>query len=122
VSVTAVGRVLYGLWAWGLFALVASSALILALLAPTLMLRRRIARGAAHLFLKGAAIPLSVSGLERLPEGPCVVVANHASYIDGVVMQAALPPRLRACCLGAWAPSSSIASTATGVAPMRGAC
>ena len=27
-----------------------------------------------------------------MPEGPCVVVANHASYIDGIVAAAALPP------------------------------
>ncbi|MDE2347904.1 MAG: 1-acyl-sn-glycerol-3-phosphate acyltransferase [Gammaproteobacteria bacterium] len=30
-------------------------------------------------------------GLERLPREPCVVVANHASYLDGVVAIAALP-------------------------------
>jgi 1-acyl-sn-glycerol-3-phosphate acyltransferase len=30
---------------------------------------------------------------ERLPDGQCVVVSNHASYIDGVVFTAALPPR-----------------------------
>jgi 1-acyl-sn-glycerol-3-phosphate acyltransferase len=35
---------------------------------------------------------LSVEGRERLPTTPCVVVANHASYIDGIVAVAALPP------------------------------
>jgi len=35
-----------------------------------------------------------VSGQSRLPKGtPYVLVANHASYLDGVVMTAALPPR-----------------------------
>jgi 1-acyl-sn-glycerol-3-phosphate acyltransferase len=38
-------------------------------------------------------IRLVVEGLARLPPGSCVVVANHASYLDGVVMKAALPPR-----------------------------
>jgi 1-acyl-sn-glycerol-3-phosphate acyltransferase len=38
-------------------------------------------------------MPLRVSGVEKLPAGQCVVVANHASYLDGVVMAAALPPR-----------------------------
>ena len=38
-------------------------------------------------------IRLEVDGLERLPEGSCVVIANHSSYLDGVVMTAALPPR-----------------------------
>ena len=32
-------------------------------------------------------------GAGNLPAGQCVVVANHASYLDGVVMTAALPPR-----------------------------
>ena len=90
---TAIGRLLYGVWAWGLFAMIALGALVFALPAPGVMLRRRIARAAARLFLKGAGIPLEVLGLEHLPAGPCVVVANHASYVDGVVMQAALPPR-----------------------------
>jgi 1-acyl-sn-glycerol-3-phosphate acyltransferase len=34
-----------------------------------------------------------VLGLDQLPEGHCVVVANHASYLDGVILQAFLPPR-----------------------------
>jgi 1-acyl-sn-glycerol-3-phosphate acyltransferase len=38
-------------------------------------------------------MPLTVKSLERLPEGQCVVVSNHVSYIDGVVFTAALPPR-----------------------------
>ena len=42
--------------------------------------------------MRGAGIRLKVEGRERLPRGPCVVVANHASYIDGIVAAAALPP------------------------------
>ncbi len=38
-------------------------------------------------------MPLRLRGIENLPAGQCVVVANHASYLDGVVMAAALPPR-----------------------------
>ena len=36
---------------------------------------------------------ISVRGTEHLPDGSCVVVANHASYLDGVVLKAVLPPR-----------------------------
>jgi len=32
-----------------------------------------------------------VRGLEHLPTGPCVLVSNHASYLDGVILVAALP-------------------------------
>src|SRR5262245_33746061 len=36
-----------------------------------------------------------VSGLEHVPEhGPYIVAANHANYLDGVVLGAALPRRI----------------------------
>jgi 1-acyl-sn-glycerol-3-phosphate acyltransferase len=55
--------------------------------------RRRLVAGAfSRAFLRAAGIPFIVEGLDRLPEVPCVVVANHASYIDGLVAAAALPP------------------------------
>ena len=59
---------------------------------PRLRARRRVAAAFARTFLRVAGIPFAVLGTERLPRGPCVVVANHASYLDGVVAAAALPP------------------------------
>ena len=44
------------------------------------------------MFFRFAGIPLRIEGIEQLPQTPCVVVANHASYIDGIVAAAALPP------------------------------
>ena len=40
-----------------------------------------------------AGTPLTVKGLERLPADACIVAANHASYLDGPILTAALPPR-----------------------------
>jgi 1-acyl-sn-glycerol-3-phosphate acyltransferase len=37
--------------------------------------------------------PLHVTGVEYLPQGQCVVAANHASYIDAIVIKAVLPER-----------------------------
>ncbi len=54
--------------------------------------RRRVAAAAARLVLRAAGVPFRVDGLDRLPREPCVVVANHCSYIDGLVATAALPP------------------------------
>jgi len=59
---------------------------------PGLRARRRVAGAFSRGFFRAAGIPLRVHGMERLPRAPCVVVANHASYIDGIVAVAALPP------------------------------
>jgi 1-acyl-sn-glycerol-3-phosphate acyltransferase len=86
-------RVVYGLYAVALFLAVALLALVGVVLIPTLGARRGTARIAARTFFLLAGMPLRLRGLENVPAGQCVVVANHASYLDGVVMTAALPPR-----------------------------
>lgn len=65
----------------------------LVILSPTLGMRRWIGRAGVRLALACVGVPLRVRGLEQLPAGPCVAVANHASYIDGAVLTAALPSR-----------------------------
>ena len=66
--------------------------LIVNLFLPSLRQRRAVAGAISRTFLRLAGIPFAVEGLQRLPQVPCVVVANHASYIDGLVAAAALPP------------------------------
>jgi 1-acyl-sn-glycerol-3-phosphate acyltransferase len=59
---------------------------------PGLGLRRGAARWLARSLLLAAGIPIRVEGLERLPrDRPFVLVANHGSYIDGIVLLAAIP-------------------------------
>ncbi|MEJ0099323.1 MAG: lysophospholipid acyltransferase family protein [Pseudomonadota bacterium] len=82
----------YAAWACSAFLLQGLTVLVLILPVPWLGLRRRMVRGAARLVLWTCGMPLKVRGLENLPATPCVVVANHASYLDGVVLYAALPP------------------------------
>lgn len=65
----------------------------LVLLLPGLALRRAAGRLAVRLGMALAGIPLQVRGLQRLPEGPCIVVSNHCSYLDGPLLTAALPGR-----------------------------
>ena len=84
---------LYGGWAWSAFIVCALTALACAILLPGTARRRRWVTRCARLPFRLAGIPTSLRGLEHLPEGPCVVVANHASYLDGVILQAFLPPR-----------------------------
>ena len=76
----------------GFLAVGLSAVLLLAVL-PGVERRRGAARGCARAFLFLAAMPLKVKNGERLPQGQCVVVCNHVSYLDGLVLTAALPPR-----------------------------
>jgi 1-acyl-sn-glycerol-3-phosphate acyltransferase len=66
--------------------------LVINMFLPDLRRRRAVAGAFSRAFLRAAGIALKVEGLQRLPPVPCVVVANHASYIDGLVAAAALPP------------------------------
>lgn len=84
---------LYGIYAWLAFLVCAVAALLCALLLPGLARRRRWVTRFARLPFRLAGIRINVSGIDKLPEGQCVVVANHASYLDGVILQAFLPPR-----------------------------
>ncbi|RJG00245.1 AMP-binding protein [Noviherbaspirillum sedimenti] len=85
---------LWGFWAWTVFALLAPPFWLLIALAPTLALRRAAARAGARLALAAGGILPRVTGLENLPDGgPAIVVANHASYLDGMALTAALPAR-----------------------------
>jgi 1-acyl-sn-glycerol-3-phosphate acyltransferase len=86
-------RFIYGLYAVLLFLVVALVALLCVLLLPTLEMRRGSARIAARSFFLFAGMPVRRVGRRNLPSGQCIVVANHASYLDGVVMTAALPAR-----------------------------
>lgn len=86
-------RLVYGLYTVAVFIIVSLAALLGVLLLPTLGARRATARIAARSFFLFAGMPLTLRGFENLPAGQCIVVANHASYLDGVIMAAALPPR-----------------------------
>ena len=60
------------------------------LLMPSLPRRRALVRGVARTVLKLTGMRVTVRGLEHIVT-PCIVVANHESYLDGVVLQAVLP-------------------------------
>ncbi len=83
---------LYAAYGIVLFTTLSLITLTVNLFVPSLKGRRRVAGAFSRGFFFIAGIPLKIEGLERLPDAPCVVVANHASYIDGIVAAAALPP------------------------------
>lgn len=78
-------------WLTALFFVLPIALLIIAL--PGQVRRRRAAHRAGQMTFWLAGIPLRVKGLERLPEDACILAANHASYLDGPILTAAMPPR-----------------------------
>jgi 1-acyl-sn-glycerol-3-phosphate acyltransferase len=92
-ALAASGRAAYALYALTIFLILGLTALGAALCLPGVYRRRAAARSVARVFLRLAGMPLTVRGMERLASGQCVVVANHASYLDGLVFTAALPAR-----------------------------
>ncbi|MBI5659457.1 MAG: AMP-binding protein [Nitrosomonadales bacterium] len=94
-SIRAVSDVCYAAFTWTLFWLLAPVAWLVAALLPRPALAWAASRAIARLFARLCATPLVVRGLENLsPEAPCVLVANHASYLDGIVLVAVLPGKL----------------------------
>jgi 1-acyl-sn-glycerol-3-phosphate acyltransferase len=84
---------LYGIYAILMFTSVTIPALALLSVVPGEGNRRAIARNAARLWFWLSGARLGISGRENLPALPCVVVANHASYLDGIILTAVLPAR-----------------------------
>ncbi|MET0282121.1 MAG: lysophospholipid acyltransferase family protein [Steroidobacteraceae bacterium] len=82
----------YAAWAYASFLILGLGVLVLIIPVPWQSLRRRLVRGAARLALWTCGMRVELLQAASLPDGPCVVVANHGSYLDGVVLYAALPP------------------------------
>lgn len=91
--VTRFGYSIYGLYAWLVFGAGVIATLLVDVFVPGQERRRRyVATVIRATFVLAGARP-RVRGLENLPEGPSVVVANHASYLDGLLLKGFLPPR-----------------------------
>ena len=86
-------RALFGVYAWLTLAVLGLITLMLLLLIPRLAQRRQLAHRAARLMLRMTGIRCSLLNAQLLPTEPCVVVANHSSYIDGLILKATLPAR-----------------------------
>jgi 1-acyl-sn-glycerol-3-phosphate acyltransferase len=107
--------VAWGLWVWALFLAIAVLAWPFVVRAPRRTWARRAARVAARLWIAGTAVPVVIHGSSRraVAELPCVLVANHASNLDALVLTAVLPP------IFAFVAKSELAGTAWLRLPLR---
>lgn len=84
---------LWGLYAWLVFLICALLALIVVTLVSGTGARQWCVTLACRAVFVLAFVPVRVTGLDRLPPGHSVVVANHSSYVDGPLLKGFLPAR-----------------------------
>lgn len=91
--VTIIARTLYGLYGWLVFGLCCVFGLLVAIAVPGAERRHRLITWTSRMVFVLGGVPARTAGLERLPAENAVVVANHASYADGPLLNGYLPHR-----------------------------
>lgn len=88
-----IGAWAYGTYAWCLFAafLLVVGGLVILLRRPAV--GRCIARAGTRILFRLAGMPLSATGLDRLPTRTHVLLVNHTSFVDALALIALLPCR-----------------------------
>jgi acyl carrier protein len=83
----------YATYAWSTLVFLAVPTWLLMLAIPKLPWRWKLVRLSTRMLAFATATPINVKGLEHLPKPgtPCVLVCNHASYLDGLILTAILP-------------------------------
>jgi len=89
--VRTLGEYLYAAWWWGIIAEVALVAWPLGTIIPGRRFGQSMLRLASKWVLFWAVTPPKISGLEYLPPGPKVLVINHSSFIDPLLVFASVP-------------------------------
>ena len=80
-------EVVYGIWALAVFGVLSVAGWLLVVLLPTVRLRWRVVRLIGHALAELVGVPVTIEGAHHLPrERPFVLVANHPSHLDPLVL------------------------------------
>lgn len=89
------GRRLWSYWALAAFALLALPTGLLVVASPVPAWSRAWVHRAARGWLRACGLRIEQPAALSVPEGPHLLVCNHASYLDGLLLSAVLPPDYR---------------------------
>ncbi|HET8973133.1 MAG TPA: AMP-binding protein [Pseudolabrys sp.] len=89
--ITRSGDIIYAAWWWVAVGTCFFFAWLAVMLVPSLSWRWTIVRTIARAGLTMIGVPVSGTGLERIPAGNVMLVFNHSSYADLIVLAAVLP-------------------------------
>ena len=81
----------YGGYVWAILLPIAVGVWLCVLLLPKRVWRHRALTAGLRLFFRLVRIPLTVNFEAPLPKSSAIIVANHASYLDGAVLAAVCP-------------------------------
>ena len=84
-------EMLYAAWWWLVVAMSFSLAWFAVMLLPRRSWRWTAVRTIARAALRAIGVPLTVTALDRIPPGNAMLVFNHSSYMDALVLSAILP-------------------------------
>lgn len=91
----ALADIVFAAYAWMVFAVLALTVIMLLPVLPRLQWRLRMSTGALRLVAHLTGTAITVHGRDRLPGEPAIVVANHPSWLDGLVLSTVLPRSFR---------------------------
>jgi 1-acyl-sn-glycerol-3-phosphate acyltransferase len=83
---------IYAVYAWFILLFAVLPVAAACLLLPGLSRRRAVASWGAALFFRLIGSPIAVRGEPPSATDHAVVIANHQSYLDGMILTAVLPP------------------------------
>jgi 1-acyl-sn-glycerol-3-phosphate acyltransferase len=83
----------WGLFAWLSFGLSVLFSLLVVLIVPAAERRQQLVTWASRMVFVLPGIDVQVRGMDNLPTDNCIIVANHASYLDGPLLKGYLPWR-----------------------------
>jgi len=91
--VTKLLAALWGIFVWLCLGLLVLFMLVVVLVVPGADRRQKLATWSARMAFVLPMVGVRVRGMDNLPTYDCVVVANHASYVDGILLKGYLPWR-----------------------------